>query len=49
MSFVAKQTADFAVAEKLWEISEQLTGAQWVPSEFGAKNSSLAPAAHGLR
>jgi hypothetical protein len=26
---LTQQTADFAVAEKLWEISEQLTGAQW--------------------
>jgi NAD(P)-dependent dehydrogenase (short-subunit alcohol dehydrogenase family) len=44
-AFVAKQTADFAVTEKLWEISEQLTGEQWVASEPGAKDSSLAPAA----
>jgi hypothetical protein len=36
-AFAAKQTADFAVAEKLWEISEQLTGAQWVASELEAK------------
>jgi hypothetical protein len=36
-AFAAKQTADFAVAEKLWEISERLTGAQWVASELEAK------------
>ncbi len=28
-AYIAKQAKDMVVAKRLWEVSEQLTGAEW--------------------